>query len=147
MRQQLHGCFHFVRPSSRLHMPKCSLLFCPLTTTTSNHLLHHQLPPATAACYQSPAFPLQAALFGLDFMSEQRWEEPAEIKHDGSVWSLALCLSLFFLCEVALESVSLPQFFWFGHFFGYRFNCQCCCPFPNNVVQDWKSVNCSIMGC
>lgn len=51
-------------------------------------------------------------------MSEQCWEEPTEIKPDGSVWSSTLCLSLFDV------NVSLPQFVWFGHFVVGLSNCQ-----------------------
>lgn len=49
------------------------------------------------ACYHSTALPLQALLFGLNFMSERCWEDPTEIKRDGSVRSSTLCLSLFLM--------------------------------------------------
>lgn len=68
--------------------------FCPLTTTTtsSSNLLFslcwNRPPPASAASYQSPVFPLQARLFGL---SEQQRTGYKEIKRHCAVgaWLLA----------------------------------------------------------
>lgn len=79
------------------------------------------------ACYHSTVLPLQAPLSGLDFMSERCWEDPTEIKRDGSVRSSTLCLSLFLMWMCHYHSLSGLATFCTSEAVGVLLN-QSACP-------------------